>query len=184
MTDRKDLNVKTFQILASIHNSLTKYYAYTQQLSISHPLKMGSTSPEIPKVLADSLAESKAEYKQLGKSGLRVSVPILGAMSFGHRGWLKWVLEEEEALPVLKAAYDRGLNTWDTSNNYSNGISEQIIAKAIKKYNIPRRKITILTKCYGVVAEEPETFPLAYRAEIAKSKEYVNQGGRVPGTQS
>lgn len=60
------------------------------------------------------LNETKVEYRQLGKSGLRVSVPILGAMSFGSKAWQPWVLGEEEALPILKAAFDRGLNTWDT----------------------------------------------------------------------
>lgn len=61
-----------------------------------------------------SLEATKAEYKQLGKCGLRVSVPIFGAMSFGSPDWQSWVLDEEKALPLLKAAYDRGLNTWDT----------------------------------------------------------------------
>lgn len=37
-----------------------------------------------------------AEYKQLGKSGLRVSVPILGAMSFGDKRWMPWVIEEDK----------------------------------------------------------------------------------------
>jgi aryl-alcohol dehydrogenase-like predicted oxidoreductase len=60
------------------------------------------------------LKESKAEYRQLGKSGLRVSVPILGAMSIGDKKWQPWVIEEEEALPLLKAAYNRGITTWDT----------------------------------------------------------------------
>lgn len=60
------------------------------------------------------LKESKAEYKFLGKSGLKVSVPILGAMSIGSKAWMPWVLEEEEALPLLWAAYERGVNTWDT----------------------------------------------------------------------
>ena len=60
------------------------------------------------------LKESKAEYRQLGKSGLRVSVPILGAMSIGDKKWQEWVIEEDEALPLLKAAYDKGINTWDT----------------------------------------------------------------------
>ena len=61
-----------------------------------------------------SLEATKAEYKQLGKCGLKVSVPIFGAMSFGSPDWQSWVLDEEKALPLLKAAYDKGLNTWDT----------------------------------------------------------------------
>lgn len=43
----------------------------------------------------------------------------------------------------------------DTANVYSNGVSEEIIGKAIKKYNLPREKLVILSKCYGYVGEEP-----------------------------
>ena len=38
----------------------------------------------------------QAEYRQLGKSGLRVSVPILGAMSVGDKRWMDWVIEQDE----------------------------------------------------------------------------------------
>ncbi|GAB7325694.1 hypothetical protein MBLNU13_g09665t1 [Cladosporium sp. NU13] len=124
-----------------------------------------------------SIAETKATYKRLGNSGLRVSVPILGAMSFGDPAWQPWVIDEEKALPLLKAAYDRGLNTWDTANVYSNGASEEIIGKAIKKYDIPRNKIVILSKCYGYVGEEPGIRGIMYGQDIAKSKDYVNRGG-------
>ncbi len=68
----------------------------------------------------------KVEYKQLGKSGLRVSVPILGA------SWQSWVIDEQEALPRVKAAYERDLNTWDTANVYSNVFSEEVMAKLSK----------------------------------------------------
>jgi len=114
-----------------------------------------------------------AEYRQLGKSGLRVSVPILGAMSFGDKRWAPWVIEEEPALPLLKAAYDKGLNTWDTANVYSNGVSEEIIAKAIKKYNIPRQKLVILSKCFALVKE----WDIPLEGEASQHKDYVNQSG-------
>jgi len=134
------------------------------------------SSSSIPKSLAESLENSKAEYVQLGKSGLRVSVPIFGAMSFGHPDWMDWVIDEEKALPLLKAAYDRGLNTWDTANVYSNGHSEMIIGKAINKFNIPRHKLVILTKCFGTVGEEPGIRGIEH-PNIGESKDYVNQGG-------
>ena len=111
---------------------------------------------ELPISLKQSIEATKVEYRQLGKSGLRVSVPIFGAMSFGDVRTLDWVIGEDEALPLLKAAYDRGLNTWDTANVYSNGESEIIIGKAIKKYEIPREKVVILTKCFGHVGQSPE----------------------------
>ncbi|KAK9245055.1 NADP-dependent oxidoreductase domain-containing protein [Lipomyces tetrasporus] len=85
------------------------------------------------------------EYRKLGSSGLRVSVPILGCMSFGSSEWQPWVLEKDTALPILKKAYDLGITTWDTANGYSNGDSERIIAAAIKKYNMPRDELIIMT---------------------------------------
>ncbi|KAH7398482.1 aldo-keto reductase-like protein [Pyrenochaeta sp. MPI-SDFR-AT-0127] len=123
------------------------------------------------------LKESKAEYKRLGKSGLKVSVPILGAMSIGSSKWQPWVIEEEEALPLLKAAYDRGLTTWDTANVYSNGVSEEIIGKAIKKYSLPREKLVILTKCYAYIGEDPGLRTINYGKELPQLRDYTNQGG-------
>lgn len=57
---------------------------------------------------------TEMSYNRLGKSGLKVSKIILGAMSYGSKEWQQWVLEEKEALPLLKHAYDVGINTWDT----------------------------------------------------------------------
>ncbi|KZS88463.1 Aldo/keto reductase [Sistotremastrum niveocremeum HHB9708] len=118
----------------------------------------------------------QVEYRRLGKSGLRVSVPIVGAMSFGSSKWGDWVLDEEEALPILKYAYDRGVNTWDTANAYSNGWSEKVIAAAIKKYQIPREKVIILTKVFGLVADSPEVQTVTM-PELRTTPNYINQSG-------
>lgn len=53
-------------------------------------------------------------YNRLGTSGLKISKIVLGAMSYGSKEWQKWVLEEDEALPLLEYAYNVGINTWDT----------------------------------------------------------------------
>ena len=63
--------------------------------------------------LLDYLLTTCAAHS-LGCSGLKVSKVILGAMSYGSSEWAPWVLNEGEALPLLKAAFDRGINTWDT----------------------------------------------------------------------
>src|ERR1700760_4025797 len=98
---------------------------------------------------------TQMEYTRLGDSGLKVSKIILGAMSYGSKDWAKWVLEEKEALPLLGHAYKVGINTWDTvsldrpyrtrnkaytekADLYSDGYSEEIIAKALATYKIPR----------------------------------------------
>jgi aryl-alcohol dehydrogenase-like predicted oxidoreductase len=97
---------------------------------------------------------TRMEYTHLGNSGLKISKVILGAMSFGDPAWQEWVLDEEASLPLLKHAYDVGLNTWDTADVYSNGRSEQIIGKALKKYEIPRHRVVILSKCYFGVSDD------------------------------
>lgn len=124
--------------------------------------------------LEDAHKATKVEYRQLGNSGLRVSVPILGAMSFGDPSWNSWVIDESKALPLLKAAYDRGLNTWDTADIYSNGKSEEIIGKFIKEYQVPRHKLVILTKCFASIGEE---YSFQNDPEMKTTKDYINNGG-------
>lgn len=65
-------------------------------------------APPVPASLQKSIDATKVEYVQLGKSGLRVSSPILGTMGIGSKEWQGWVMEEEEGMEVLKAAWDRG----------------------------------------------------------------------------
>lgn len=89
------------------------------------------------------------EFKRLGHSGLKISPVIIGCMSYGSKGWMDWVVEDEEIVfAVFKKAYDAGLRTFDTADVYSNGTSERLLAKFIKKYNIPRQEIVILSKLY------------------------------------
>ena len=83
-----------------------------------------------------------------------MSKVIFGAMSFGSPDWQPWILDEKEGLPLLKHAYDVGLNTWDTADVYSNGRSEEIIGKALKEYKIPRSKVVLLSKCFFGVVED------------------------------
>jgi hypothetical protein len=58
-------------------------------------------------------ADMQALYR-LGNSGLYISKIILGTASYGSSRWQDWVLEEEEALPLLEHAFKAGINTWDT----------------------------------------------------------------------
>lgn len=66
------------------------------------------SAPPVPASLKRSVDATKVDYVQLGSSGLRVSVPILGTMGMGSKKWMNWVMEEEESLELLKAAWARG----------------------------------------------------------------------------
>jgi len=116
---------------------------------------------------------------------------VLGCMSYGSSKWADWVLDEEKALPLLKAAWDAGIQTWDTADMYSNvfnrrhsntanskGVSEELVGKAIKKFNIPREKLVILTKCNFPYLDEPH----GGRIQPAQttSRDYINKKGIYP----
>ncbi|KAM3074967.1 hypothetical protein ACMFMG_007569 [Clarireedia jacksonii] len=140
----------------------------------------------IPKVptpasLQASIDSTKVEYVQLGASGLRVSSPILGTMAMGCKQWSPFVMEEEESLQVLKAAWERGLTTWDTANVYSSGASEEIVGAALQKLDIPRHKVTILTKIFGTVPEEQGFINWPFEDTMAQTRDYVNKGGLSRG---
>ncbi|KAL1750062.1 NADP-dependent oxidoreductase domain-containing protein [Schizophyllum commune] len=119
------------------------------------------------------MSAPSAKYVQLGKSGLRISVPIATEES------TQWVLDEEHALPIMKAAWDRGMNTIDTANNYSNGDSERVVAKFIEKYQIPREEIVILTKCFALVGKvaDHDIFTHGHASVMRQRREYANWMG-------
>ncbi|KAI0737385.1 Aldo/keto reductase [Daedaleopsis nitida] len=96
----------------------------------------------------------KMSYVRLGNSGLKVSKIILGCMSYGSPEWQGWVLPEEEAIKHIKYAYEHGITTFDTANMYSNGLSEIILGNAIKKLNLPREELVIMTKLWGAVPKD------------------------------
>ncbi|KAI8974170.1 Aldo/keto reductase [Trametes punicea] len=78
-------------------------------------------------------------------------------MSYGSPDWQGWVLGEEEAFKHIKFAYDHGIQTFDTANAYSNGLSESILGKAIVELKLPREELVIMTKVCLPVREEPGT---------------------------
>jgi aryl-alcohol dehydrogenase-like predicted oxidoreductase len=98
---------------------------------------------------------NQMKYVNLGESGLRVSRICVGCMSFGDRTTrFKWCIEEEEALPVIEACWKAGMNFFDTANVYSNGVSEEILGKAIRKFNLPRENLVIATKVFAVLGKK------------------------------
>ncbi|KAG9046859.1 hypothetical protein FS837_003525 [Tulasnella sp. UAMH 9824] len=124
-----------------------------------------------------SITESSIPYVRLGKSGLKVSKIILGCMSYGHPDWAGWVLEEEEGIKQIKAAYDLGINTFDTANVYSAGVSEIILGKAIKQHNLPRDEIVVMTKVYATVGRTPADTGAGWNDDDFERNRYTNQRG-------
>ena len=74
------------------------------------------------------------QYRQLGRSGLKVSALTLGTMTFGGKGRFAFVgnTDQAGATRMVDIALEAGVNLLDTSNVYSTGTSEEIVGKAIK----------------------------------------------------
>jgi 1-deoxyxylulose-5-phosphate synthase len=87
---------------------------------------------------------------RFGKTGMKVSRLCLGCMTYGAKNWREWVLDEEESKPFLREAYERGINFFDTADVYSQGMSEEILGRAIKEL-APRHELVIATKVHGQI---------------------------------
>lgn len=89
------------------------------------------------------------KYTQFGNTGISVSRVCLGMMTYGSKSWREWILEYDEALPILTRAWEAGINFYDTADVYSNGASEEVLARMMKDLAIDREDIVIATKCFN-----------------------------------
>ena len=71
------------------------------------------------------------KYRILGKSGLKVSEIGFGAWTIGLDWWGKKI-DDDEAIRMLKRAYDLGINFYETADMYGKGKSERLMAQAFK----------------------------------------------------
>ncbi len=87
------------------------------------------------------------QYLNLGRTGLKVSRICLGMMTYGTSKWRPWVLDEEASRPFVKRALELGINFFDTADMYSDGMSEEVLGRAIKDF-ARREDVVIATKVY------------------------------------
>ncbi|KAG8985963.1 hypothetical protein FRB90_004342, partial [Tulasnella sp. 427] len=98
-------------------------------------------------------------------------------MTYGSSEWAPWILNEAEGIKQIKAAYDLGINAFDTADMYSNGLSEVVLGKAIKQHNLPREEIVVMTKVKLTVMRETSGLDIGMSdAEIGRLR-YTNQNG-------
>jgi aryl-alcohol dehydrogenase-like predicted oxidoreductase len=94
------------------------------------------------------------EYTNLGSTGLKVSRICLGTMTYGSKKWREWVLEEPESQPFIKQALDAGINFFDTADVYSNGVSEEILGRALEAFGPSRDQLVVATKLYNPMGSD------------------------------
>ncbi|MCF0052290.1 aldo/keto reductase [Dyadobacter sp. LJ53] len=98
------------------------------------------------------------EYRQLGASGLKVPVLSFGTGTFGGGGdfFKAWGnTQTDEAARLVNLCLDAGITLFDTANVYSQGLSEEILGKAIIGL---RDKIILSTKATFKMGSGPNDF--------------------------
>src|ERR1700753_2034274 len=88
------------------------------------------------------------KYRNLGRTGIKVSPYCLGAMMFGARG----NPDHDDSVRIIHRALDAGINFVDTADRYSAGESEEIVGKALKGR---RDNVVLATKVHGPMGDDP-----------------------------
>lgn len=88
------------------------------------------------------------EYRNLGRTGVKVSPLCLGAMNFGGP------TPEDESHEIINCALEAGINFIDTANVYNAGESERIVGRALQA-NGKRDQVVLATKVHGQMGEGP-----------------------------
>ncbi len=90
-------------------------------------------------------------YTNLGATGLRVSRICVGMMGFGNGSDRPWVIDEDAAEPIVRAAVEAGITFFDTADAYSNGASEVATGHLVSKF-LSRDESVIATKVFMPVS--------------------------------
>ena len=93
------------------------------------------------------------DYGQLGTTGMTVSRIALGMMTYGAKSWREWVLEWDESAPLIRQAFEAGINFFDTADVYSLGASEEITGRAVKEFAASRDEVVIATKVFNPMSD-------------------------------
>ncbi len=94
------------------------------------------------------------ESVNLGATGLRVSRVCLGMMSFGNDSDRPWVLDEDAAEPIVRAAVEGGIYFFDTADTYSAGASEVATGRLVRQH-LSRDEAVIATKVFMPMTPGP-----------------------------
>jgi aryl-alcohol dehydrogenase-like predicted oxidoreductase len=96
----------------------------------------------------------------MGNTGIKVSELCFGAMTFGGKGYWKYVgeLVQKDASELVSLALDGGINFFDTADVYSEGLSEEMLGKALGSR---RKDIVLATKVRGRTGQGPNDVGLS-----------------------
>ncbi len=75
-------------------------------------------------------------------------------MSYGSPAWRPWVLDEAASRPFIRRALELGITFFDTADMYSQGVSEEVLGRALKEFG-RREEVVIATKVFYPMGPGP-----------------------------
>src|SRR5690606_26837417 len=101
------------------------------------------------------------EYRNLGRTGVKVSKLCLGTMMFGRR------TGEQDALAIIERALGEGINFIDTADAYSAGAAERVVGRALATKSVRARTVVATKAFLPLDREDPNARGLSRRHLIA-----------------
>jgi aryl-alcohol dehydrogenase-like predicted oxidoreductase len=87
------------------------------------------------------------ELRRFGSTALKIAPLALGTVNFS------WLTDEADSFAILDAAFERGVNLIDTSDNYNAGLTEALIGRWLSQGGGRREKTVLATKVYSAPME-------------------------------
>jgi aryl-alcohol dehydrogenase-like predicted oxidoreductase len=117
-------------------------------------------------VVSDLAREQPLGQVRLGASGLHVSRLGLGMMSYGVDPDAGWALDERATEPIIRTAIDLGFTFFDTADMYSDGASEIVTGRILRKL-MSREECVVATKVYYPTTPGPNGRGLSRKHVLA-----------------
>ncbi|KAF8588370.1 Aldo/keto reductase [Ramaria rubella] len=126
----------------------------------------------MPEVVKQEFDKKDMIFRRLGPSGLRVPVFSLG-------GWLTLggSVTGDPVKEIIKAAFDAGINMFDTAEAYAAGQSELEMGRVIKELGYRRSDLVITTKLFWGVRSQPNSQGLSRKHIIEGTQESLQRLG-------
>ena len=117
------------------------------------------------------------KYRELGKSGLKVSAMGLGCMGMSHGYGAAG--DKEEMIKLIHQAVEKGVTFFDTAEVYGPYTNEELVGEALEPY---RKEVVIATKCgiqivdgKQIVIGKPETMRRSIEGSLKRLRtEYID----------
>jgi len=109
------------------------------------------------------------QYRELGDSGIKMSAIIMGTWQAGKKMWDG--IDDTQTTAAIRAAFDLGITTFDTAEEYGHGHSERILGNALKDV---RDQVVIASKVFPTHLEQAPLVEACHRSLKNLSTDFID----------